>query len=142
MGVGRLVRHRASFRGHLMRTFQQLRGNLVQLRRDFVTSMVLPPGAASGGFFQAKAKIPGVEVSILMDFDTFRSNLSQNLARSSNPGRSNQYLSKSYQNVDLAREVSTFLTNMLIWHERGEGKVPTLREGCLRHAGRPAARAS
>ena len=43
MGVGRLVRHRASFRGHLMRTFQQLRGDLVQLRRDFVTSMVRLP---------------------------------------------------------------------------------------------------
>ena len=38
MGVGRLVRHRESLRGHFMRTFQQFRGNLVQLRRTLVAT--------------------------------------------------------------------------------------------------------
>ena len=38
MGVGRLVRHRESLRGHFMRTFQQRRGNIVRSRCNFLAT--------------------------------------------------------------------------------------------------------
>ena len=46
-----------------------------------------PDRGASGGFFPAKTTIPGKQVSILMVFVTFRSNLSQNLNGVSGSGK-------------------------------------------------------
>ena len=43
-----------------------------QLRSNFVTSMVLPPQAASGVFFPAKTTTSSERVLILVAFVTFR----------------------------------------------------------------------
>ena len=41
--------------------------------------------------------------------------------------------------IGLIMLICLTLTKMLIWHGSGEGKVPKLREGCLRHSGEAAA---
>ena len=105
-------------------------------------SMRLPKMVGLRRFFAGKNDDLSKKVCICMVFYTFRLIWTQKPSKSFQSWQVQPKCKqipvipcKSYLNIDLAREVSTFLTEMLIWHERGEGKVPKLREGCLRHAG-------
>ena len=106
-------------------------------------SMRLPKMVGLRRFFAGKNSNRSKKVCICMVFYTFRLIFTQKPSKSFKSWqvqpKCKQILvipCKSYLNIDLAGEVSTFLTKMSIWHESGEGKVPKLREGCLKRGRR------